>query len=310
MITLLFGAGASFGSGRCHPSQPPLGDHLFPELLKLNGAFASLTDSQKEIFCKQGFEAGMATIANDSRIINLLQKELACYISGFVIQPENAYSKLFGKIKSAASNIAIATLNYDLLIEQGLARNQIPFNYNGEKGSLSLLKIHGSSNFLPQLGTLTLNGNVMRNCGTFIEGLPTNAASTNEEIKRWCNDPKNGDISPILSMYARDKRVVINRGLTERIQHIYSDSIHASSHIVIVGAKYIQHDHHVWGPIENSIAQILLVDPFPTATVEWAQSVGIKNIKIELMSFSESVRSIFKFIREAANAWEFRGQDT
>ena len=80
LISLVFGAGASFGSGGCSPKNPPLGNDLFNELEGLNGAFAKLDSSSKSVFRADGFEAGMATVVNDSRIINPLQKELASYL--------------------------------------------------------------------------------------------------------------------------------------------------------------------------------------------------------------------------------------
>lgn len=300
MITLMFGAGASYGSGRCLPRNPPLGNDLFPELLKLDGAFARLDDQQKKVFQEQGFESGMATIANDNRQINPLQKELACFLSSFNTQPDNAYARLFNKLKTVRSKFAIATLNYDLLIEQSLTYHRIAFNYNSEKGSVPLVKIHGSSNFLPELGGLTLTGNVMINCGSFVEGLKTNAVSRTEEINAWCNDPKNGDISPVLAMYAKDKRAVMNRGVIERIQKNYSDTVLKSSHVIIVGTKYIEHDQHVWKPISESNANLLIVDPYPEATLHWAQGIKQRGLTVLPKSFDKAIWDIAKYIRSAA----------
>lgn len=300
MITLMFGAGASFGSGNCSPKNPPLGNDLFLELLRLGGAFARLDERQKKVFLEQGFESGMATVANDSRQINPLQKELACYLSSFNTQPDNAYSRLFNKIKTVCDRLAIATLNYDLLIEQSLAHHRIAFNYNSEKGSMSLMKIHGSSNFLPELGGLTLSGNVMINCGTFVEGLQTNAVSSTREIGAWCNDPKNSDISPVLAMYAKDKRTVMNRELVEKMQTNYSNTLLKSSHVIIVGTKYIEHDQHVWKPISESSADILIIDPYPDSTLRWAQGIKPRRLTVLSKSFDKSVWDIAKYVRSAA----------
>ena len=300
MITLMFGAGASFGSGNCSPKNPPLGKDLFLELFRLGGAFARLDERKKKVFLEQGFESGMATVANDSRQINPLQKELACYLSSFNTQPDNAYSRLFNKIKMVCDSLAIATLNYDLLIEQSLAHHRIAFNYNNEKGSISLMKIHGSSNFLPELGGLTLSGNVMINCGTFVEGLQTNAVSSTREIGAWCSDPKNSDISPVLAMYAKDKRTVINKGLVERMQANYSNTLLKSSHVIIVGTKYIEHDQHVWKPISESSADILIIDPYPDSTLRWAQGIKPRRLTVLSKSFDKSVWDIAKYVRSAA----------
>lgn len=300
MITLIFGAGASYGSGRCLPSNPPLGNDLFSNLVELRGAFARLGDQQKRVFLEQGFEAGMATIANDSRQINPLQKELACYLSSFTTQPDNAYTRLFNKIRTVCDKVAIATLNYDLLIEQSLAHHRIAFDYNGSRLGISLMKIHGSSNFLPELGGLVMRGNVMRGGGGFVEGLRVSAVSSATEIRAWCKDSRNSDISPVLAMYEKGKRVVINKRHIEAIQKNYSGTVHKSSHVVIVGTKYVEHDQHVWRPIGESGANILLVDPYPEETLKWAERIGLQGFTVLSKSFDKAVWDIAKYIRHAA----------
>lgn len=300
MITLIFGAGASFGSGRCLPGNPPLGSDLFLNLLKLGGAFARLDDQQKKVFLEHGFESGMATVANDNRQINPLQKELACYLSTFVTQPDNAYTRLFSKIKTVCDKVAVATLNYDLLIEQSLAHHRIAFDYNSKRAAVPLMKIHGSANFLPELGGLVMRDNVIVNCGSFVEGLKINAVSSAEEIEAWCNDPRNSDISPVLAMYEKGKRVVINRRIIEKIQSDYSNTVLKSSHVIVVGTRYIEHDQHVWKPISEGGANILLVDPYPEATLNWAQGIGLQGFTVLPKSFDKAVWDIAKYIRHAA----------
>ena len=83
MITIIFGAGASYDSGRTIPYNPPLGKDLFERLVSLKGAFYNLSDETKKVFIDDGFEAGMAKIPNDSRQINPLQREIAIYLSKF-----------------------------------------------------------------------------------------------------------------------------------------------------------------------------------------------------------------------------------
>lgn len=122
MVTILFGAGASFGSGSCTPYNPPLGNDLFSKLNEQGGNFSKLNDDIKAKFIDHGFEAGMASIKDDSRNITPMQKEMACYLSKFVIKNDNAYARLFNKLRVELSKITIVTLNYDLLIEQAISR--------------------------------------------------------------------------------------------------------------------------------------------------------------------------------------------
>ncbi|MBT2152493.1 hypothetical protein KKI34_11920 [Pseudoalteromonas tetraodonis] len=131
----------------------------------------------------------MATVADDSRIINPLQKELACYLSKFFTRPDSAYVRLFNKLRSCMEQINTTTLNYDLLIEQSLTRNGFNLDNNADDNGVNLLKPHGSSNFLPQLPNgIVMSGNTMIGCRTYVEGLETKAVSTAHDVEKWCND--------------------------------------------------------------------------------------------------------------------------
>ena len=66
MISLLFGAGASFGS-ELHKPVPPLGNYLFDKLVELGGAFSELPGDIKQEFKLHGFEKGMLSIRGRSR---------------------------------------------------------------------------------------------------------------------------------------------------------------------------------------------------------------------------------------------------
>lgn len=299
LISIVFGAGASFGSGGCLPKNPPLGNDLFNDLEGLKGAFYKLNSISKEVFRNHGFEAGMATVADDSRLVNPLQKELACYLSKFSVKPDNAYVRLFNKLRSCMEQINITTLNYDLLIEQSLTSNMFNIDYNAGDDGINLLKPHGSSNFLPQLPTgMTMSGNIMRGCGTYVEGLETKAVSTAHEIETWCNDIKNSDLSPVLAMYAEGKRVVVNRELIRKTQNRYSEIIAASRLVVLVGIKYIAHDAHIWKPIEQARPNLFIVDPYPQATIDWAKANNLNNTTIVKKSFDRSIWDITKAIHQ------------
>jgi hypothetical protein len=281
------------------PKNPPLGNDLFIDLENLNGAFYRLSSDSKAVFRTYGFEAGMATVVDDNRVINLLQKELACYLSKFSTRPDNAYVRLFNKLRRCMGQINITTLNYDLLIEQSLVRNGFKVDYNASNNGINLLKPHGSSNFLPQLPKgMVMSGNIMKGCGTYVEGLETKAVSTAHEVETWCNDTKNSDLSPVLAMYVEGKRVVVNRELIKNTQNRYSEIISTSSLVVLVGIKYIAHDTHIWEPIEQARPNLLIVDPYPQTTIVWAKTHNFNNITIVKKSFDKSIWDITKAVHQ------------
>lgn len=256
-----------------------------------------LDDASKSAFRTDGFEAGMATIADDNRLINPLQKELACYLAKFSVKPDNAYVRLFNKLRGCIDKITITTLNYDLLIEQSLASHSFHIDYNGRGNGINLLKPHGSSNFLPQLPDgMVMSGNVMIGCGAYVGGLETKAVSTSDEIEAWCNDQKNSDLSPVLAMYAEGKRVVINRDLITNTQSRYSEIIASSRLVVLVGIKHIHHDAHIWEPIEKTRPKLFVVDPYPQSTIDWVKDKKLNNTTIVEKGFEKSVRDITKAV--------------
>ncbi|MGN5291071.1 hypothetical protein [Aeromonas sp. 11P] len=298
MITFIFGAGASYGSGRTIPYNPPLGNSLFENLVSLNGEFSSLPQDIKDVFIERGFEEGMAYIANDSRKINPLQKEIACYLSKFKITPENAYTRLFNKLRRYMSELNIVTLNYDTLIEQALGLTGYPSDYNCAGQGVNVLKPHGSSNFLPRMPNgCSFSGITMIDCGTFFDGLQTDAVSTHEEVVSWCGDPRNSDLSPVLSLYEKGKRVVINSALINKVKEDYKGVISASNLIVLVGIKYIEHDSHIWLPLEESHADLLVVDPYPQDTNEWLKRTKKDSAEVICNGFEDSVLTIARTVK-------------
>lgn len=298
MVTLIFGAGASFGSGNCYPNNPPLGNELFNELVKLDGAFSRLDEKMKNEFIKKGFEEGMALIQNDSSIINPIQKEVASYLSQFKVENDNAYVNLFKSIKEVINDITIVTLNYDLLIEDALRKNLLFIKYELDwKHGVSLLKPHGSCGFLPDLGGMNMSGNTMINCGTFVDGLNIFRSINKEEIINWCEDPKNSDISPVLSMYNKEKRIVINKNFISNIQEIYKKKIENSRMIILIGVKYIEHDTHIWEPIKNSKAKVYFNSRsgISEEMEKWSKENDINLFSIK-GSFNEKIEEISNLI--------------
>lgn len=294
MISILFGAGASKGADVT--STPPLGCELFLSLESLGGAFNALPSEIKKSFINDGFEVGMGMVANDSSVISPLQNELAIFLSSFTASESNAYYLLFSKINKYFEYLNLITLNYDLVIESSLFRigyQSISYDIENMSSRARLMKLHGSSNFVPDIQG-SIKGVRFLNCGTFLETDKIKILTGHDDIKRWCE--RNESFSPIMCMYNKEKRAVINQRYINGLKKSYSEVIRKSNAIVIVGIKYVPHDNHVWDKILSEGAYLLLVDPFPDS--DFLNLLSKRKIRYTLLkkSFHLSVDDIYKFL--------------
>jgi hypothetical protein len=122
----LFGAGASRGSGDCSPECPPLGNRLFPELLKRKGFAATFDEELRGLF--GDFEKGMERFIETREIdIPKLLREMSEYFLQFEPGPDNLYVQLLQQLNQRQANLAeaaprimLATTNYELLLEHSV----------------------------------------------------------------------------------------------------------------------------------------------------------------------------------------------
>ena len=116
---ILFGAGASYGSKNINV--PPLGDDLFKALQSFNpDGWGQLPSSIANEF--QGdFENGMVNLSKThSHAMPVLQRAMAEFFFNFQPTENNLYHTLAKRIKASNWLGAIATLNYERLLEISL----------------------------------------------------------------------------------------------------------------------------------------------------------------------------------------------
>src|SRR3989344_3495636 len=138
-ILLLFGAGASNGSGGVNII-PPLGNELFKELCNQfpDSWNYKIKGNLREKFEKEGFEIGMQSLYKNPEdlaadVANLL-REMTIYFSKFtIVNRQNLYLKLVNQFSNEFKNreIIIATLNYECLIEYALISNRLNIDWDG-----------------------------------------------------------------------------------------------------------------------------------------------------------------------------------
>jgi len=118
---ILFGAGASFGSDA--QGTPPLGRHLFDALGKYSpSTWAKIQAEEAESF-RDDFEQGMRAYADaHPSDVDRLQRAMAGYFFTFQPTRSSLYVRLVERIRTPNWNGALATLNYERLLDLALRR--------------------------------------------------------------------------------------------------------------------------------------------------------------------------------------------
>ncbi|MCK4869683.1 MAG: hypothetical protein KAS93_01090 [Gammaproteobacteria bacterium] len=288
----LFGAGASYGCGGLN-STVPLGNQLFCELKRrFPGTWGQVSQEIATSF-HENFEQGMEKLwSSNFPIISRLMQDLGVYFASFSIanKHENLYVKIIQKLKKMDSikDTLISTLNYECLIEIAAFLNNIKSNYfcDGDNSSLSVFKLHGSCNFIPELH---MNRGANLSSPGAIVHTGFNIVQPNE-VRAFCY----GDTSlhPVMSIYMKGKPALIAPRKLKAFQEEWKNKIKKASNIIIVGTNPNLEDNHIWDPISESSAQILFCGD-ETAFRNW-QKVKARNDIYLGCTFHDSIDEIIK----------------
>lgn len=296
-ILFLFGAGASFGSGPCLPTNPPLGKDLLLRMREEGGIASTIEGDLLECFIKDP-EKGMVQFFEErnSDTTELL-KQMCAYLAKFRISEGNTYLKLFNIIKKRKS-ICIATTNYDLLIEQAISSVGRFIQYYSSKrvpNNIPVLKIHGSVNFIPKVNIINGSFIIPTQGNGAIVDAPIDAYDDAESIIRYCKS--NTALSPAVAMYHPKKTVLHCPSFVANQQKDFNKEIFRSSKIFIVGLKINPDDKHIWSELEKTKADIYIIDRDKEATALWIEKIHKKNIYHIADTFEESVMRIKKILQ-------------
>ena len=292
---ILLGAGASHGSVDVQPSIPPLGDKLFAALEKRGGQAAILPDEIKAKFYER-FELGMVAFAEHvNGNVMRFQRELAHYLAEFTPGKENIYVRL---IRAVGPQRAIySSLNYDLIFELSAASLNLNITYSAEKSDrfIRLLKIHGSSNFWPDLGGNQFHGVNFVGADRDIEA-PVRPLNQIETIQKCL---KEDSLSPAIAMYAEGKKIKVCRDFVDKQQKQWAATALAATKICIIGTRIYPHDDHIWGTLSKSGADIFyfgLGEKDQSEFKEWKAKSERKNIYFVNANFEKAVPHVARIM--------------
>ena len=291
---ILLGAGASYGSGNVEPHRPPLGngpDGLFARLETAGGQAASLPSELKALF-RADFEKGMAKFYDftDGDIMRF-QREMAAYLAQLTPGKANTYIRL---IQTVGPRRAIyASLNYDLLFELAAESLNLNTHYSIDPvaSGLRLLKLHGSSNFWPDIPAGTIRNCTFKRSGRADVQAPIRPLNQQETL---CRCGAEDSLAPAIAMYAEGKAVKISPDYVERQQELWKAAVRTASRIFVVGVRVHNADAHVWGELAKARAPVTYfgreLDREPYE--EWKKASSNKHAYFIEATFDQCIRII------------------
>ncbi|WP_428312001.1 hypothetical protein [Hydrocarboniphaga sp.] len=290
----LFGAGASFGSGPCQPTTPPLGSALFDELRNSGGVAARVSDDLAALF-RCDFEAGMDRFwLEHNPWTSELLRDMARFFAVFEPEEGNLYMEVIAALGGTRKKAVFATTNYDLLIEHAIVRSGFLITYGGlpvSPKNIPVLKIHGSCNFLPDMGTGGIKGISFdlsfAGAGAGILDAPIRAARSADEIQHFC--ATQDAIAPALAMYHSKKRVLYSSAFVKAQQDLFLASIKSASRIYLIGLRVHAIDEHIWQPLGQAKSPLFYVGREPVEFRNWAKDNSRKNAFVIAHSFAEAL---------------------
>jgi hypothetical protein len=253
---VLFGAGASYGSGVVAPTVPPLGSQLFPVLRRLYASWRAVPDEAAAQF-HQNFEKGMAlVIERYSMAIGPLMQDMAVFFSGFTIPPNspNRYVSIVAATMTRG-DILWSTLNYECLLEFAAARNGKPVAYFNESeeafsNAVPIWKLHGSCNFkvtgLEATRGISFGSGVIFGGG--IEPLDPSAVRAHYR--------GNTALYPAMALFAEGKPIAMSPAPIQDAQRRWGEHIGAADRVLLIGVNPNPADAHLWVPLAETRADL------------------------------------------------------
>jgi hypothetical protein len=317
-VVLLFGAGASAFSGpvryrgRLNKS-PPLGcgpNGLFAALLREGGIAASFP-AQVQAALIDDFEAGMRLLERMPGTWHCaFQRQIALHLASYAIRPHNHYLELLAPPHMRSREVQYSTINYDMLLDQAL--NSYGLQIEGSPKDcpnlrfVTLLKLHGACNILMKIKNNIHGNEVSGSSFGFHSPVGGNVgklylARSYREIERWCRDYENEQFAPVVAQYVREKTFLTHAEAFEEMQAFWAKKVLRANAVVLIGVRYVPGDEHIWKPLLESDAELLVVDPSFDAIEAWGVNRARKPQLIakffsDLPIIQEAVRSRLKTV--------------
>jgi len=254
---ILFGAGASFGSGGVIPRPPPMTNDLLQALERLFPMVWSDLSQNLRLLLGSDFEAGMKEIGEKNpHALPPLQRSLALFFFGFAPGQDNLYRDLARRIKCNAWSGALISLNYERLLELSLAAEGVrPFvGSPPDTGpSVELCLPHGCCHIFCESVSGTARGVSLSGSNVATRGPVTVIAEPAEHARRIRDDA----FPPVMSYFDPAKLTTSGVNFIEEQRARYGAIVRGARMVAIVGVKVRPHDKHLWEALAATDADIV-----------------------------------------------------
>jgi len=263
MKVVLFGAGASFGSGEVNPTIPPLGKDLFDVLARLFPSTWGQVPVGVRAELRRNFEEGMGTlIERHGFAVAPLMQRMAIFFSrfGLTTGSNNLYFRFFEFLTSndLLKETLVSTLNYECLAEIAANLNNLQIGYfvNPVSGNQTapIWKLHGSCNF-KVAGLEATRGVSFSGVGIAFDG--SIELLNPADVRRVYLG--NTALYPAMCLYAKDKPITMAPSVIKEKQALWADEVRKAEVICAIGIRPNPDDSHIWSPIAESVGEFCYV---------------------------------------------------
>ena len=276
---ILFGAGASFGSDDSE-YVPAMGGDLFDALAESSRETWGKVSSPEATAFNRDFEQGMRAYteshASDGTV-DQLQCAMAAYFFNFRPEPESLYLKLAKWIRQTSWNGAVASLNYERLLELSLLHSGLTPQVQGlqdSDGEIELVLPHGCCHLF--IKNLQVQGPmVVGSMNLKMEGPVVPIHDQSKFNQRIFKDK----LPPVMCYFEPGKDARCGLSFINGQKKQFRALVESASVVAIVGVKVRPHDTHIWDPLAETSAKLVYCSGKDAAAEfrTWSRDAGRTN---------------------------------
>lgn len=257
---ILFGAGASYGSDQDKSAVPALASNLHQVLVNKYNDLKNDTVATLAPVFEKDFEQGILELYKKApHFLSVYQRCMAHYFfqygSSIPIKKNNLYFRLANHIKSRANNIALASLNYERMLEISflVAGINLFCNKSQIQNSLELCLPHGCCNIFCDSIRASSSGISFSAMNISTSG----QVSSLSDPDKFENRIRNDAFPPVMSYFEPSKMTTSGANFITSQRARLQELILKAEKILIIGIRVRKHDTHIWSPLQASSAQII-----------------------------------------------------